>query len=153
MMFQFTQPKRAATAVVPRLAISDQVSIHAAQADCDLLASIRVCSAIEFQFTQPKRAATLSASATFTRLVFQFTQPKRAATSSICRYTTSLGLFQFTQPKRAATQGFQHRRHNSARFNSRSPSGLRRAQGKSTMHPYLFQFTQPKRAATICGKG
>ena len=33
-------------------------------------------------------------------------------------------------------------------FNSRSPSGLRRADGHRHLHPHQFQFTQPKRAAT-----
>ena len=82
--FQFTQPKRAATRFLGRAVYGILVSIHAAQAGCDLLACLKLrayklvsihaaqagCDTrlpktstrgFEFQFTQPKRAATVAA--------------------------------------------------------------------------------------------
>ena len=146
------------------------VSIHAAQAGCDLL--LHLCQELTylFQFTQPKRAATArepppkysgrcfnsrspSGLRPFIgrgferRITFQFTQPKRAATMPMLINLPTFG-FQFTQPKRAATwlsrwlsgilavsihaaqAGCDIQWHGVTRdtwsFNSRSPSGLRR---------------------------
>ena len=145
--FQFTQPKRAATATPP------SSNLGAA-----------------FQFTQPKRAATQTAkravgqgrrfnsrspsglrpaciALVVLKYKFQFTQPKRAAT-----YLSSPSggncTFQFTQPKRAATREVLQRKTSLSRFNSRSPSGLRPAARVEPPPDVPFQFTQPKRAAT-----
>ena len=80
--------------------------------------------------------------------MFQFTQPKRAATSF---YVSPDGreVFQFTQPKRAATKFVERTIQPNARFNSRSPSGLRPESISPQLSLSLFQFTQPKRAATV----
>ncbi|EKX89337.1 hypothetical protein HMPREF9999_01558, partial [Alloprevotella sp. oral taxon 473 str. F0040] len=56
--FQFTQPKRAATFHLPRLRLYLAVSIHAAQAGCDYVSIEIIYYKVLFQFTQPKRAAT-----------------------------------------------------------------------------------------------
>ena len=57
-LFQFTQPKRAATTSGFSSLRLVSVSIHAAQAGCDLKIWIRCSTVVPFQFTQPKRAAT-----------------------------------------------------------------------------------------------
>ena len=81
-IFQFTQPKRAATGAGSEQSGACGVSIHAAQAGCDLLFFSTINTRTMFQFTQPKRAATKVAK--FSKYVaeFQFTQPKRAATNA-----------------------------------------------------------------------
>ena len=80
-LFQFTQPKRAATTSGFSSLRLVSVSIHAAQAGCDLKIWIRCSTVVPFQFTQPKRAATRrSVNFLTTPRTFQFTQPKRAAT-------------------------------------------------------------------------
>ena len=56
------------------------VSIHAAQAGCDLLKKEHNEREELFQFTQPKRAATSDIDKESQAAEFQFTQPKRAAT-------------------------------------------------------------------------
>ena len=56
--FQFTQPKRAATHGAYDSRIFEVVSIHAAQAGCDILTRKHKADMGVFQFTQPKRAAT-----------------------------------------------------------------------------------------------
>ena len=56
--------------------------------------------------------------------------------------------FQFTQPKRAATGSSRPLLIMITRFNSRSPSGLRRLAVLAFSFVVVFQFTQPKRAAT-----
>ena len=124
-----------------------------------------------FQSTQPKRAATCAAiiaimlffdfnprSPRGLRLVFsgiyvyqyvfQSTQPKRAATvtSRIMTYPNS--VFQSTQPKRAATESRQRRKRKKADFNPRSPRGLRLCVKSAMITLQSFQSTQPKRAAT-----
>ena len=58
LLFQFTQPKRAATTLLERAHIIRDVSIHAAQAGCDRCILRRSKKSLLFQFTQPKRAAT-----------------------------------------------------------------------------------------------
>ena len=123
--FQFTQPKRAATAVVCLLVLSmicfnsrspsglrhdadaqgvtfEFVSIHAAQAGCDLLWLISM-----LKLNVSIHAAQAGCDA-------QAMMPPTASHS-----------FQFTQPKRAATAQRQRRELIKRGFNSRSPSGLR----------------------------
>ena len=69
-MFQFTQPKRAATMRLGELVPVLCVSIHAAQAGCDGHGQQDLRAEFLFQFTQPKRAATLIANIiNFKRLV------------------------------------------------------------------------------------
>ena len=58
LMFQFTQPKRAATSGPNQTIRDKEVSIHAAQAGCDMPHDAHLGVAFVFQFTQPKRAAT-----------------------------------------------------------------------------------------------
>ena len=102
--FQFTQPKRAATGVLNSFQILTSVSIHAAQAGCDLARTpievVRTC----FNSRSPS------------------------------------GL------RRIQGRGEQHLHRG---FNSRSPSGLRPGFTARSLVSVVFQFTQPKRAATI----
>ena len=152
-MFQFTQPKRAATASL-----------------CGWREWVR------FQFTQPKRAATSSnkASTQISGVSIHAAQAGR----DLLEFTARLSgmAFQFTQPKQAATCSLVAVKvYGHYRFNSRSPSGLRhRHRDRAPHHPrvsihaaqagcdvvrgdtgwreFEFQFTQPKRAATCGGK-
>ena len=123
-LFQFTQPKRAATVYVQPLRkasavsihaaqagcdkfvyITDQarkVSIHAAQAGCDIYLIIRVLERACFNSRSPSGLRHPAGPHTSFVATFQFTQPKRAATSEACNFYLRL-WFQFTQPKRAAT--------------------------------------------------
>ena len=103
-VFQFTQPKRAATTSGTTSRHVTSVSIHAAQAGCDI-----IFLRIEFDFIVSIHAAQAGCDCRcaffyFPRIEFQFTQPKRAATvRRLIRYRGCI------------------------RFNSRSPSGLRHA--------------------------
>ena len=146
-MFQFTQPKRAATTPIKK-----------------------PCSSEVFQFTQPKRAATQKRGNQIQQTQFQFTQPKRAATRPSVRSILYCSLFQFTQPKRAATDGnpvwaekwtFQFTQPKRAATvcvdilqQSRKVSihaaqaGCDKQGGFIAFAVMQFQFTQPKRAAT-----
>ena len=84
-LFQFTQPKRAATTLTYGHAVFFLVSIHAAQAGCDYITHSYYIRYNQFQFTQPKRAATHGQRGRLACLRrFQFTQPKRAATDLYC---------------------------------------------------------------------
>ena len=129
-LFQFTQPKRAATKLMAQARAKGKVSIHAAQAGCDAEDSTVFLGALSFNSRSPSGlrpvvSATISRSSSF-----QFTQPKRAAT---------LGLVLLPAALRC--------------FNSRSPSGLRHPVGFILRSQRLFQFTQPKRAATRYSSG
>ncbi len=125
MMFQFTQPKRAATNLSSNILFlrcfnsrspsglrpcqeiaytrSSAVSIHAAQAGCD--------RSTLFQLEQ--MAVSIHAA------------------QAGCDNTTFVQI---------------NTRH---RFNSRSPSGLRHRRQYHNHNLVEFQFTQPKRAATV----
>ena len=81
MVFQFTQPKRAATYMRQQELIDKQ-----------------------FQFTQPKRAATIMQQPTVIVPTFQFTQPKRAATWSALVLSTCAERFNSRSPN-----GLRHR--------------------------------------------
>ena len=124
-VFQFTQPKRAATTSGTTSRHVTSVSIHAAQAGCDI-----IFLRIEFDFIVSIHAAQAGCDCRcaffyFPRIEFQFTQPKRAATvRRLIRYRGCI------------------------RFNSRSPSGLRRGEACHQCGENQFQFTQPKWAAT-----
>ena len=152
LLFQYTQPKRAATVALVLSGDLDKIiSIHAAQEGCDKTPVFNLVKTTTFQSTQPKRAATVSTIKESTFPLFQSTQPKRAATGrnyfircnctdfnprsprglrlpSCFAYACFTLVFQSTQPKRAAT---------SVSF-FLSPAAP------------IFQSTQPKRAATCC---
>ena len=129
-LFQFTQPKRAATFKCKINFITIDVSIHAAQAGCDEKQKSVDTHILMFQFTQPKRAAT-----SIPRLSPSKTKVSIHAAQAGCDLDTEekthpLRRFQFTQPKRAATH----------------------LEVSSYECPLVFQFTQPKRAATVAAK-
>ena len=168
-MFQFTQPKRAATSMV--YSKSWNLTFQFTQPKrAATSAQTQAAEAYQFQFTQPKRAATFFINLHPSGYKFQFTQPKRAATTYYHTYQ-SVAEFQFTQPKRAATVGnlpscvlqsvsihaaqagcdtvLPSEAFTYAGFNSRSPSGLRLRVWLLQLFPLVFQFTQPKRAATV----
>ena len=151
-MFQFTQPKRAATSL-SRWAIFNlksfnsrspsglrhsqgydstidtYVSIHAAQAGCDAELYLTLDVAKSFNSRSPsglRLSLDLSS-----KLVFSFNS---RSPSGLRLYPRALYIgshtFQFTQPKRAATCIWSAKRNASG----------------------TFQFTQPKRAATVAAK-
>ena len=110
--FQFTQPKRAATMPLVTGQNLFTVSIHAAQAGCDLSYTARTALSTRFNSRSPSGLRPPVASMPGVNVLvsihaaqagcdlllhlcqeltylFQFTQPKRAATSIIIRYSTS----------------------------------------------------------------
>ena len=147
-MFQFTQPKRAATGTIQCSWDRSYVSIHAAQAGCDHGWCRHRRVGMGFNSRSPSGLRLSPGPASFPKLQFQFTQPKWAATL-VTRWHSLTSRFQFTQPKRAATSRYTSRgawrwvsihaaqagcdyltaleTKVSLCFNSRSPSGLRRA--------------------------
>ena len=146
-MFQFTQPKRAATTPIKK-----------------------PCSSEVFQFTQPKRAATQRTWCVTLRWCrFNSRSPsglrplRVTQRDTIRRFNSRSpnGLGQCPRRQTSTTaRGFNSRspnglRHSStaifvttACFNSRSPNGLRPPDDAYIKWTLGFQFTQPKRAAT-----
>ena len=146
-MFQFTQPKRAATLGGGQLAVQVRVSIHAAQAGCDSSCDAVTARDARFNSRSPSGLRPIMALPPRSRTCFNSRSPSGLrpridcwseetgvsihAAQAGCDYKiTTLPfkklLFQFTQPKRAAT-----------------------VRGRVvTVGLYQFQFTQPKRAAT-----
>ena len=125
MLFQSTQPMRAATLGINPALHSGRISIHAAHAGCDSMASKIFMLPARFQSTQPMRAATYvkifyqhswqisihaahagcdspPTKTTYNAGEFQSTQPMRAATRLFTLLAIAL-IFQSTQPMRAAT--------------------------------------------------
>ena len=101
------------------------VSIHAAQAGCDLplhLCQVLMCL---FQFTQPKRAAT-GVNVLANGVTIVSIHAAQAGCDLARLHLRLRVLFQFTQPKRAATVWRLIFLTGVSCFNSRSPSGLRR---------------------------
>ena len=125
------------------------VSIHAAQAGCDWGRDSTLPPPTSFNSRSPSGLRRDLRKCPHVSTKFQFTQPKRAATPFANSKDSFSLSFQFTQPKRAATQGLCHCQRHDSRFNSRSPSGLRRASNFVLTQIKPFQFTQPKRAATV----
>ena len=78
--FQFTQPKRAATHVGAKCTWRSGVSIHAAQAGCDVFLAILVDVGKCFNSRSPSGLRLSSIRTLCILTMFQFTQPKRAAT-------------------------------------------------------------------------
>ena len=101
------------------------VSIHAAQAGCDDNNTEAIDRYIEFQFTQPKRAATLVRESVHLFGLVSIHAAQAGCDGVERLLTHSWSVFQFTQPKRAATS------HHTL-----------------VSMAHMFQFTQPKRAAT-----
>ena len=168
------------------------VSIHAAQAGCDLASvrSILYCSL--FQFTQPKRAATVLLLVLLVVLSgFNSRSPSGlrqyfaayCATHTVSIHAAQTGCDSHFVRAASAQNGFNSRSPSGLRqeigvslipqyvsihaaqascdlvlprvpwfrwcFNSRSPSGLRPSSRRVTNPQWPFQFTQPKRAATL----
>ena len=102
ILFQSTQPKRAATELARHLKIDVYISIHAAQEGCDQRGEPTLFDFIDFNPRSPRGLRPLPPPTAESRMEFQSTQPKRAATSGARRGLLP-GIFQSTQPKRAAT--------------------------------------------------
>ena len=146
-MFQFTQPKRAATVGNLPSCVLQSVSIHAAQAGCDFGCGCCNYFHLCFNSRSPSGLRLCYILVHFHTQLFQFTQPKRAATSD-----STLLQFWSCVSIHAAQAGCDMlvwwRWTLSICFNSRSPSGLRHNSLTCLYLSLLFQFTQPKRAAT-----
>ena len=124
--FQFTQPKRTATRRSVPSVRRKSVSIHAAQVGCDKY--INLPSLFE---KVSIHAAQVGCDAHFVIIgfnsfVFQFTQPKRAATPCQCAPLSRYGVSIHAAQAGCDNGDFVYIT-DEARFNSRSPSGLRHA--------------------------
>ena len=124
-MFQFTQPKRAATSLTVHLNQHTKVSIHAAQAGCDQRAKKVLTLSICFNSRSPSGLRQRDG----------LLQPHRVGVSI---HAAQAGC----DPMGKTQQQW------SISFNSRSPSGLRHSLSVLMTLSFRFQFTQPKRAAT-----
>ena len=78
--FQFTQPKRAATCQRVALRCHRDVSIHAAQAGCDVNLVLPLTYQVGFNSRSPSGLRRRYTVRFTVNIMFQFTQPKRAAT-------------------------------------------------------------------------
>ena len=146
-LFQFTQPKRAATVLL--LVLLVVLSGFNSRSPNGLRLPFREGSQCpkRFQFTQPKRAATRNWRVPYTSIRFNSRSPSELRPGFTARSLVSV-VFQFTQPKRAATiieESYQptvtvsiHAAQAGCDFVLRCPAIV----------CYMFQFTQPKRAAT-----
>ncbi len=153
ILFQSTQPKRAATFKGVTTCSYCDISIHAAQEGCDPRQIFLMLSAANFNPRSPRglRLSRFCGTPKSLLLVFQSTQPKRAATRS-------------SMLADGRSKNFNPRSPRGLRlfpslfvifilyFNPRSPRGLRRMV-LIIIHPLIkFQSTQPKRAATAWQK-
>ena len=102
--FQFTHPGRGATTDDACADRQEAVSIHAPREGCDVLSASSPPSTPRFQFTHPGRGATIRSAHIF----------------------PDTSLFQFTHPGRGATNWETCPLSSTARFNSRTPGGVRR---------------------------
>ena len=127
--FQFTQPKRAATMTQQSESLFTPVSIHAAQAGCDVGAKCARRSGKRFNSRSPSGL----------RLNLD---PKNVAAITVSIHAAQAGC----------DKRILRRVQCVVRFNSRSPSGLRQKATAIYLFAPEFQFTQPKRAATV-GRG
>ena len=169
-MFQFTQPKRAATTSKASTTPYSGVSIHAAQAGCDPSTHHR--RVVERCFNSRSPSGLRPGGSCVARFY-----------SVVSIHAAQAGCDQANDPTQSNHRGFNSRspsglrldsakiddtkicfnsrspsglRHSSPLqsscllcFNSRSPSGLRLAmKGCLSAFKTPFQFTQPKRAAT-----
>ena len=128
-MFQFPQPKRAATL-------------------CNRWSVLKLL----FQFTQPKRAATCRRFLFRTRPpCFNSRSPSGLRLSSFLM-PADLCWVSIHAAQAGCDSLCSHLVSSEASFNSRSPSGLRQWNQKNYKLFLVFQFTQPKRAATVAAK-
>ena len=128
-LFQFTQPKRAATSAT-RAPLAPAL----------------------FQFTQPKRAATDPKRGQIVRRVFQFTQPKRAATASKCLKAVIPRCFNSRSPSGLRPSFFLVGYGSSYVSIHAAQAGCDNVEQFAVVKSEGFQFTQPKRAATVAAK-
>ena len=168
-MFQFTQPKRAATINSEKIvSISSfnsrspsglrrassktklakmTVSIHAAQAGCDTLATSQGSTQVSFNSRSPSGLRQVVA----IQLIYSADVSIHAAQAG-CDYGGISRTFLRSVSIHAAQAGCDTLqttiRTLNAGFNSRSPSGLRQYLSLISSTEREFQFTQPKRAAT-----
>ena len=126
LMFQFTQPKRAATTDGAGTGAWEWVSIHAAQVGCDAGDEVAL-SDISVSIHAAQAGCDISIHKPWcVALGFNSRSPSGLRLSHRTR-NESQPMFQFTQPKRAATSTYFTGLLEQLGFNSRSPSGLRRA--------------------------
>ena len=101
------------------------VSIHAPRAGCDSVRSSGASRLRQFQFTHPVRGATLIHLQQLKKEAFQFTHPVRGAT--LHQDNRSYGRSVSIHAPRAGCDTPEHNsRTLTARFNSRTPCGVRR---------------------------
>ena len=146
VLFQSTQPMRAATYVRNVRHTIQSISIHAAHAGCDVSFSGGKDSTVLFQSTQPMRAATKVTVQVMLLLLFQSTQPMRAATCRVVEIKIKY-TFQSTQPMRAATiLSFSYSVIGSISIHAAHAGCDNLLANICTSN--IFQSTQPMRAAT-----
>ena len=81
IVFQSTQPKRAATWIINLEMVDQSISIHAAQEGCDRKPTLDVDVAAEISIHAAQEGCDLvQVTLLLDRYGFQSTQPKRAAT-------------------------------------------------------------------------
>ena len=131
--FQFTQPKRAATSRYTSRGAWRWVSIHAAQAGCDYLTALETKVSLCFNSRSPSGLRPLPISLDFLNSLVSIHAAQAGCDGRQVDEPWALLGFQFTQPKRAATTNGDPTRWRNRRFNSRSPSGLRRVWCRNIM--------------------
>ena len=147
-MFQFTQPKRAATYVASFSLGGAGVSIHAAQAGCDRRVRCATPCLVGFNSRSPSGLRHLryytnkSSSASFNSRSPSGLRPTRR------KKKPPIETFQFTQPKRAATGDRQSYKLSQKVSIHAAQAGCDNVPARSSSCQRVFQFTQPKRAAT-----
>ena len=146
-MFQFTQPKRAATS--KPLATMHYYFSFNSRSPSGLRRVIAFCQAILscFNSRSPSGLRRDLRKCPHVSTKFQFTQPKRAATHVGAKCTWRSGVS--IHAAQAGCDVFLAILVDVGKcFNSRSPSGLRLSSIRTLCILTMFQFTQPKRAAT-----
>ena len=145
--FQFTQPKRAATVYRLKSDYILYVSIHAAQAGCDLSRS----DSSKYQYVSI-HAAQAGCDKLEWIVLQSYISFNSRSPSGLRQGQMYHAKFLIVVSIHAAQAGCDQitaiQPRNPSCFNSRSPSGLRLTDN-SVFSKREFQFTQPKRAATF----
>ena len=123
-LFQFTQPKWAATTTRDDKERAKMVSIHAAQMGCDSRIREKIVSHRSFNSRSPNGLRPKTVGMVQTMHGFNSRSPNGLRLARRLDKTRN-SLFQFTQPKWAATVCWRCQSQKLLRFNSRSPNGLR----------------------------
>ena len=124
--FQFTHPGRGATKLTQLIYDCFGVSIHAPREGCDVRVLVLSVPASVVSIHAPREGCDLNE------------EPRRRGATR----------FQFTHPGRGATSKLVLILRAKARFNSRTPGGVRRTTSAAFSSSRMFQFTHPGRGAT-----